>query len=436
MIDRAAVDSALAEAHRRDWAYVVAATVRAVRDLDLAEECVQEAYAAALRSWPRDGVPANPAAWLTIAARRRGIDVVRRDRSLRSKLPLLIIPEVSEQPGEPEAMITDDRSEVVDSTELETALPDERLRLIFLCCHPALAQEAQVALTLRLVCGLATPDIAHAFLVSESTMAARLTRAKKKIAGSGIPYRLPRPADLPERLRGVLAVIHLLFTAGHTAPSGEALLRTDLLQSAVGLARMLHELMPEEPEVGGLLALLLVTDARRQTRVDRSGRLIRLQDQDRSLWDRAGIEEADRLIVSALRAGEPGRYVLQAAIAAVYAEAASYEETDWPQLLLLYDRLLQVWPSPVVALNRTVPLARVAGPGAALAEVEALERDGRLAGYQYLPAVKADLLDRLDRPAEAAAAYRQALTLTRNAAERRFLTDRLTVLDQLSADQG
>jgi RNA polymerase sigma-70 factor (ECF subfamily) len=231
-------------------------------------------------------------------------------------------------------------------------------------------------------------------------------------------------------------VIHLLFTAGHTAPSGEALLRTDLLQSAVGLARMLHELMPEEPEVGGLLALLLVTDARRQTRVDRSGRLIRLQDQDRSLWDRAGIEEADRLIVSALRAGEPGRYVLQAAIAAVYAEAASYEETDWPQLLLLYDRLLQVWPSPVVALNRTVPLARVAGPGAALAEVEALERDGRLAGYQYLPAVKADLLDRLDRPAEAAAAYRQALTLTRNAAERRFLTDRLTVLDQLSADQG
>jgi RNA polymerase sigma-70 factor (ECF subfamily) len=304
-------------------------------------------------------------------------------------------------------------------------VPDERLRLIFLCCHPALSADAQLTLTLRLVCGLSTGEIARALLVSEPATAARLTRAKKKIATARIPYRLPPAADLPERLRGVLGVIHLLFTAGHTAPAGPVLVRADLVDRALHLARMLHELMPAEPDVRGLLALLLVTDARRATRVDAEGRLLRLEQQDRSRWDHTAIAEAHGLIVAGLRGGPPGRYVLQAAIAALYAQAPTYARTDWPQIVTLYDALLAVWPSPVVALNRTVALAEVSGPGAALAEVERLERDGRLAGYQYLPAIKADLLGRLGRAGEAAAAYRAALGLTGNAAEREFLLGRL-----------
>ncbi len=302
---------------------------------------------------------------------------------------------------------------------------DERLRLIFMCCHPALAQDAQLALTLRLVCGVATGDIARAFLVPEPTMAARLTRAKKKISAARIPYRMPGAAELPDRLRAVLGVIHLLFTTGHTAPSGASLIRTDLMDQAMHLARMLRDLMPDEREVWGLLALLLVTDARRTTRVDSQGRLLRLEEQDRSQWDRAAIAEAHDLIVDGLRGGRPGRYVLQAAIGSLYAEAPTYDETDWPQIVTLYDELLSVWPSPVVALNRTVAVAEVHGPMRALAEVEELERGGRLAGYQYLPAIKADLLQRLGRTDEASVVYRQALELTRNEAEREFLAMRL-----------
>jgi RNA polymerase sigma-70 factor (ECF subfamily) len=319
-----------------------------------------------------------------------------------------------------------------------TQAPDDRLRLIFTCCHPALAAEAQVALTLRLVCGVATPDIARAFLVSEPTMAARITRAKKKIAVARIPYRVPRHAELPERLRGVLNVVHLLFTTGHTAPSGPSLVRADLIERAMDLTRMLRELMPHETEVRGLHALLLVTDARRATRADDRGRLIRLEDQDRSRWDRAALAEAETLITGCLRAARPGRYVLQAAIASVYAEAPAYERTDWPQLVALYDELLRVWPSPVVALNRAVPLAMAEGPEAALAEVERIEQDGRLAGYQYLPAVKADLLARLGRTADAAGAYRHALTLTANEAERAFLAERLAAIvdGRASAEPG
>jgi RNA polymerase sigma factor (sigma-70 family) len=384
--------------------------VRVTRDLDLAEECVQEAYAAALASWPGDGVPASPTAWLTTTARRRAIDAVRRDRVLQAKLPLLLEPDETAATAEAEADV----------------VPDERLRLIFLCCHPALSADAQPALTLRLVCGLSTGEIARALLVSEAATAARLTRAKKKIATARIPYRLPPAADLPERLRGVLGVIHLLFTAGHTAPAGPVLVRADLVDRALHLARMLHELMPAEPDVRGLLALLLVTDARRATRVDAEGRLLRLEQQDRSRWDHTAIAEAHGLIVAGLRGGPPGRYVVQAAIAALYAQAPTYARTDWPQIVTLYDALLAVWPSPVVALNRTVALAEVSGPGAALAEVERLERDGRLAGYQYLPAIKADLLGRLGRAGEAAAAYRAALGLTGNAAERAFLLGRLS----------
>jgi RNA polymerase sigma factor (sigma-70 family) len=412
--DTAAVEAAIAGAHRLEWGRVLAATVRTARDLDLAEECVQEAYAAALRTWATDGIPASPAAWLTTTARRRAIDAIRRDMTLRSRLPLLAEP--------------DRAAEETAVTELEAvappdAIPDERLRLIFTCCHPALAQDAQVALTLRLLCGVSTADIARSFLVPEPTMAARITRAKKKIAVARIPYRVPGTAELPGRLRPVLAVIHLLFTAGHTAPSGASLIRADLADRAVHLARMLGELMPGESEVRGLLALLLVTDARRATRVDAAGRLVRLADQDRSAWDRTMLAEADALIMGCLRAGPPGRYVLQAAIASLYAEPPSYDQTDWSQILVLYDRLLEVWPSPVVALNRTVPLAMVSGPEAALAEVERLERDERLLAYHYLPAIKADLLSRLGRPQEAAAAYRQAAALTANDTERAFLDE-------------
>jgi RNA polymerase sigma factor (sigma-70 family) len=413
----AAVSAAVEDAHRRGWAIVLAATVRVARDLDLAEECVQEAYAAALVAWARDGIPDHPVAWLTTTARRRAVDAVRREQTLRAKLPLLA---------------TDERLATVDERpEPELArqtVPDERLRLIFLCCHPALAQDAQMALTLRLVCGVSTRDIAHAFLVPEPTMAARVTRAKKKISIARIPFRIPPAARLPERLGAVLGVIHLLFTTGHTAPAGATLVRADLVDRAVHLARMLRELMPDEREVWGLLALLLVTDARRATRVDSSGRLLRLAEQDRSRWDRAALAEAHDLIVDGLRGGSPGRYVLQAAIASLYARAPTYEQTDWPQILTLYDRLVEVWPSPVVALNRTVPLAEVHGAQRALAEVDALERDTRLSGYQYLPAIRADLLSRLGRDRDAMVAYRRALELTTNEVERAFLTQRLAGL--------
>jgi RNA polymerase sigma factor (sigma-70 family) len=416
--DVAAVEAAIADAHRSEWARMLAATVRVARDLDLAEECVQEAYASAMRTWVRAGIPASPAAWLTTTARRRAIDAIRRDTALRSRLPLLV------EPDEALDEVTMQETTDDDAGDPGADLPDQRLRLIFTCCHPALAQEAQVALTLRMVCGVPAPDIARAFLVSEPTMAARITRAKKKISAARIPFRIPRPAELPDRLRPVLAVIHLLFTAGHTAPSGASLVRPELVDRAVYLARMLGTLMPDETEVRGLLALLLATDARRATRVDAQGRLVRLQDQDRSQWDRAALAEADDLIVGCLRGGPPGRYVLQAAIASLYAEA--------PQIVTLYGKLLDVWPSPVVALNRAVPLAMVAGPEAALAEVEKLERDGRLSGYQYLPAIKADLLSRLGRAGESAAAYRQAIALAGNEAERAFLAEQIAAKDRHS----
>jgi len=390
-----ATEQAVAEAHRREWAFVLAATVRVTRDLDAAEDAVQDAYVSALTAWARDGVPERPGAWLTTAARRTALNALTRGRTLQTKLPLLL---------EPDAPAADEDGDVI---------PDDRLRLVFTCCHPALAREAQVALTLRLVCGVTTAEIAHAFLVSEPAMAARVTRAKKKIAAAGIPYVVP--TDLAPRLDAVLAVVHLLATTGHTAPSGERLARADLAERALDLARMLQLLLPGEREVAGLLALLLLLRARAATRDDV------LADQDRSLWDQALIAEADTLIVAALRAGPPGRFTLQAAIAGLHAAAPSYAETDWPQLLVLYDVLLGVWPSPVVALNRAVVLSEVRGAEAGLAAVEAI--DG-LDGYRYLWATKADLLRRLARHEEAGAAYREALCLTDNAAERAFLEAR------------
>jgi RNA polymerase sigma-70 factor, ECF subfamily len=400
------VARAVAEAHRHEWSFVLAATARVTRDLDLAEECVQEAYVSALDAWERDGVPRSPGAWLTTTARRKALDAMRREQVLKTKLPMLVEPEVSEM-DDPESV------------------PDDRLRLIFTCCHPALAQEAQVALTLRLVCGIPTPHIAQAFLVSEATMAARLTRAKKKITAAHIAYRVPDPAELPDRLDAVLTVIHLLFTTGHTAPSGDDLVNQELVERSVDLARLLRSLMPDEREVRGLLALLLVTHARRSTRTDPSGRLLLLSEQDRSAWDRTEISEAHQLVVDALRGGLRGRYALQAAIAALHAVAPTYDETDWPQILSLYDELLAVWPSPVVALNRAIALSMVSGPDAALPVIESLEQDGRLDGYRYLPATKADLLRRLGRLPEAASAYRAALELADNEAERAFLSSRL-----------
>ncbi|TQM36998.1 RNA polymerase sigma-70 factor (ECF subfamily) [Pseudonocardia cypriaca] len=407
------MEAAVAGTHRHEWARVLAATVRVARDLDLAEECVQDAYAAALKRWVDVGIPDNPGAWLATTARRRAIDAIRRDRVLRSRLPLLMTPEEASGPEENELEPADD------------AVPDGRLRLIFLCCHPALGLDAQVALTLRLVCGVPVADIARAFLVSEPTMAARITRAKKKIATARIPFRVPSPGELPERLPAVLGVIYLLFTTGHTAPTGRALVGAELVDRAVHLSGMLRELMPGEAEVAGLHALLLVTKARQATRVDDDGRLLRLKDQDRSRWDRATLAEAHDIIMGALRSKPPGRLLLQAAIASLYADAPSYEETDWPQILSLYDRLVPLWPSPVVRLNRTVPLAMVAGPAAALAEIERLEGDDRLAAYQYLPAVKAELLSRLGRRGEAAVAYRQAFALAVNEAERAFLAGQI-----------
>ena len=390
---------------------MLAATVRVTRDLDAAEEAVQDAYVQALSTWTRDGVPARPGAWLTTVARRRALNARRRGRTLEAKLPLLL-----------------ERDDVEPEEPKADTIPDDRLRLVFTCCHPALAPDAQVALTLRLVCGVATADIAQAFLVSEATMAARLTRAKKKIAAARIPYAVPAAHDLPARVDAVLAVIHLLYATGHAAHSGADLVRDDLTGRALDLARMLRLLLPDDREAAGLLALLLVHEARRATRTDPEGGLLRLAEQDRSAWDRGLIAEADRLLVAALRAGPPGRFTVQAAIAALHAQAPSVEATDWPQILALYDELLRLWPSPVVALNRAVALAMADGPEAALAEVEALERGGRLAGYRYLPSTKAELLHRLGRDAEAVVAYRAALALTGNAAEQRFLETRLSEL--------
>ncbi len=399
--------AAVADAHRREWAFVLAATARVAGDLDLAEECVQDAYVSALQAWAEQGVPRNPGAWLTTTARRRAIDLLRRDSTLRRKLPLLVEPD---EPAEQEG---------------SSVIPDDRLRLVFTCCHPALAREAQVALTLRLVCGLSTAEIAQAFLVPEPTMAARVTRAKKKISAARIAYRVPEAAELPDRLDAVLTVVHLLYTTGHTAPDGDGLVRPDLVDRAVSLARMLCELMPDEPEVRGLLALILLTDARRMTRCAPDGRLLLLDEQDRSQWDRTAIDEGIRLVRGALRGGRPGRFALQAAIAALHAQAPSYLATDWAQIVRLYDLLSRAWPSPVVALNRAVAVAMADGPEAGLAEMASLERDGRLAGYRYLPAAKADLLRRLGRVDEAAEAYRAALELTANYAERQFLASRL-----------
>jgi RNA polymerase sigma-70 factor (ECF subfamily) len=396
---------------------VLAATVRVTRDLDLAEECAQDAYSRALVTWPRSGIPAKPGGWLTTVARNRAIDLLRRESVLRRTLPLLVTDDVLPAHG--------DTAEHIGADTGADTVPDDRLRLIFTCCHPALSRDAQVALTLRLLCGLSTVEVARAFLVSEPTMAARITRAKKKIATARIPYRVPSAADLPERVSAVLDVLHLVFTTGHTAPVGDRLVRRDLVDGAIGLARLLEQLMPQDRQVRGLLALMLLTDARRESRVSATGGLLLLSEQDRTRWDRQMIKEGVDLLTVALYGSAPTRFALQAAIAAVHAEAPSWEETDWTQIVSIYDVLLTLWPSPVVELNRAVAVGLRDGPEAGLDATSQLMDEPALATYGYLCAARADFLRQLGRWAEAAASYEEALALTDNDVERAFLTGRL-----------
>jgi len=402
----AEVAAAVAQAHRRDWAQVFAATAALTRDLDLAEECTQDAYLQALQTWAHSGIPDRPGAWLTTTARNRAMDVLRRESVQRRALPLLVSD--TSVPGPEDGLVDDDR-----------------LRLVFTCCHPALSRAAQVALTLRLVCGLSTAEVARAFLTREATMAARITRAKKKILGARIPYRVPAPEQLAERVGAVLEVVHLIFTTGHTAPVGAHLVRRDLVDSAIGLARILHLLMPNDAEVSALLALLLLIDARRETRVSAGGLLLLLSEQDRARWDAGLIGEGVGLLTDALRRRPPTRYAVEAAIAAVHAEAPSWPDTDWSEIVALYDVLRQLWPSPVVELNRAVALGLRDGPQAGLEVLAPLLADPALATYSYLSAARADFLRQLHRWTEAAAAYEEALALTDNDVERAFLTERL-----------
>ncbi|MFF5008754.1 RNA polymerase sigma factor [Streptomyces phaeochromogenes] len=409
------VEEAVAAAFREEWGQVVATLIRVTGDWDLAEECAQDAFTQALDRWRRDGVPRRPGAWLTTTARNRALDVLRREAVGAAKLREVAVLARDGGPFDPHDPDFDNDSGVTD----------DRLRLLFTCCHPALPIEARVALTLRTLAGLTTPEIARAFLVPEATMAQRLVRAKRKIRNAGIPYRVPPAHLLPERTTGVLGVVYLLFNEGYAATSGADLLRTNLCAEAVRLARVLARLMPDEPEVLGLLALLLLHDARRNTRVDAAGDLVTLEDQDRTAWDRAEADEGAALLETALRRGRPGPYQIQAAIAACHVTAATAEETDWADIAALYGELARHVPSDVVELNRAVAVGMSESPEAGLALVAELEKAGDLAGYHLLPATRADLLRRSGRMAEAAEAYEKALELVENDAERRFLEKRL-----------
>jgi RNA polymerase sigma-70 factor (ECF subfamily) len=405
---------------REESGRAVATLIRQTRDFDLAEEAVQDAFVTALERWPRDGLPDRPGAWITTTARNRAIDRLRRDRRLAAKAEILAREAVIEAEGAGDV-------EAIAVAREEEAHPivDDRLRLIFTCCHPALALDARVALTLRTLGGLQTAEIARAFLVPEPTLAQRLVRARRKIRDAAIPYRVPSADQLPERLDGVLRVLYLVFNEGYAASSGDDLLRPDLSADGIRLARTLADLMPDEPEAIGLLALMLLHDARRPAR-SRDGDLVLLEDQDRSLWDQAMVIEGSRLLERSLRMGRPGPYQLQAAIAAVHDRAPTFEDTDWPRILTLYAALAALDPSPVVDLNRAVAEAFARGPEVGLGRLDGLAL--RLDDYAYLHAARADMLRRLGRTDEAADAYRRALTLAGNASERRFLERRLADL--------
>jgi RNA polymerase sigma-70 factor (ECF subfamily) len=389
---------------RAEYGRAVAVLIRVFHDIDIAEEAVQDAFTAALQRWPVAGLPPSPAGWIITTARNRAIDRLRREASRDGRYVQAALLHATSALGTAEPI-------------QENAVHDDRLRLIFTCCHPSLAADVQVALTLRLLGGLTTAEIAHAFLVPEATMAQRIVRAKAKIRNAAIPYRVPAEADLPDRVGAVLAVVYLIFNEGYTASSGDRLVREDLCAEAIRLGRLLAELMPDEPEVLGLLALMLLIDARRAARTVPDGGLVVLSDQDRDRWDRDLIAEGQAIVRACLRRNQPGPYQLQAAINAVHSDAPTVGQTDWSQILQLYDHLLAVAPSPVVALNRAVAVAEVDGPEQALALVDGLD----LGSYHLFHAIRADLLRRLGRDADAAQAYDAAIAATENAAERDLL---------------
>jgi RNA polymerase sigma-70 factor (ECF subfamily) len=408
-----AVEAAVADAFHTEWGRVVAALIRLTNDWDLAEECAQDAFARALERWPRDGVPRRPGAWLTTVARHRALDRLRRDQAGAARL------------REVAAMTAGDGDGGADVPEASAAATDDRLALMYTCCHPALSLDAQVALTLRTLAGLTTGEIARAFLVPEPTMAQRLVRAKRKIRHAGIPFRVPPAHLIVDRTGAVLAVLYLLFNEGYAATAGEDLIRRGLTEEAIFLARTACALMPDEPEALGLLALMLLQESRREARLDAAGDLVLLEDQDRTAWDQRAIQEATTTLDAALRLRRPGPYQVQAAIAACHAQARRSEDTDWAEIAGLYARLSELAPSPVVELNRAVAVSLWLGPEDGLVLVDDLEARGELRNYHLLPAARADMLRRLGRHAEAAEAYRAALELAGTAAERRFLERRL-----------